>query len=224
VPVPSTAAPTETKVDKPVDQNLTPEQAYQNARDTLVQRQNEYDKLNVTKLMEEGRTAQGKLFQDATGKGGFIDVETQTNTALIDQYKKERADLLKGGDSNSSAVEGLANELGLPKALPDPSAAGGSLSSADYFTPITIEVSASSDKKTSIAKAHEFGATVAYSFLLGGVSATVENSGESSKATNDLVNSSVKISFECMRVDIQRSWLRPELFQDQGLTAAPGTK
>ena len=54
------------------------------------------------------------------------------------------------------------------------------------------------------------------------VGASGGHSKSSADAQSQMANCSCKISFDCMRVDIGRSWLRSELFFDDDLQVAPG--
>jgi len=50
----------------------------------------------------------------------------------------------------------------------------------------------------------------------------VSHSDATSDVAKQMANSTIKASFECMRVDITRSWLRGELFYDDDLRVAAG--
>lgn len=95
-----------------------------------------------------------------------------------------------------------------------------------------MEVSASSDSKSSVSEASSFSAGASTSYGFFGLGIGLELSAEGShneesahsQAMSELVNSSVRISFQCMRVDITRPWLRPELFYDEDLVPGTGVK
>lgn len=92
----------------------------------------------------------------------------------------------------------------------------------DYFTAITVEVS--SKHENSSSSQHSVDTASKTSFSLGLFSAQNSNSYHKSTfdAQTQMASSNVRVSFECMRVDIHRTWLRPELFFDYDLRAAPG--
>ena len=98
-------------------------------------------------------------------------------------------------------------------------------STPDYFTPITVEVTSSSESKNSSSSASSmsFGASGSYGWFFT-ASVNHESSEAHSQATQELADAAVKISFECMRVDITRPWLRPELFYDDDLVCGPQVK
>jgi len=50
----------------------------------------------------------------------------------------------------------------------------------------------------------------------------VSHSDATVDAAKQMADSSIKVSFDCMRVDITRSWLRGELFYDDDLRVAAG--
>ena len=77
-------------------------------------------------------------------------------------------------------------------------------------------------RSSSSASSMSFGASGSYGFFTAGVDH--ESSEAHSQATQELAEAAVKISFECMRVDITRPWLRPELFYDDDLVCGPQVK
>ena len=50
----------------------------------------------------------------------------------------------------------------------------------------------------------------------------MSHSDATADAAKQMANSSIKAAFDCMRVDITRSWLRGELFYDDDLRVAAG--
>ena len=52
--------------------------------------------------------------------------------------------------------------------------------------------------------------------------ASAFHSEAQSNVSRQMSDASVKVSFECMRVDISRPWLRGELFYDHDLRVAAG--
>ncbi|KAB5588665.1 hypothetical protein CTheo_7892 [Ceratobasidium theobromae] len=161
----------------------------------------------------------------------FINKEIEKYRAQIEKYETERKNCIEPG-STDSAVDGIGTNFGIGKARQDTPEVtydpSKSAPPADPFTAITVKVSSSSDTKRSESSALGISAGLSASYGLGRVSASVSHSEAHSKASNELASSEVSVSFECMRVDINRPWLRPELFYDQelipafGVTLSPG--
>ncbi|KAG8749634.1 hypothetical protein FRC12_013304 [Ceratobasidium sp. 428] len=213
--------------DKEKNKDLLP--SYRTAQSNLSAAQVEYDKLNLASLTDENKTVRGELLKKISGKDGLANAQVKANDALIEDYKKKRLTLVESGKSTGSATfNAMADELGISPAQSNPntntSGPENSKPLEDYFTPITVEVSASSDTKKSDSSATTAHAEVAASGFFWHASASADLSEAHDEAQNELVNSSVKVSFECMRVDIRRSWMRPELFQDPDLVPGHGLK
>lgn len=136
-----------------------------------------------------------------------------------------------GGSSDNAVVELFEEDTGVAKrsAESDDAEGGGGESVEekqldDYFTAISVEVSASSDKQTTHANQSSYSGGVSAGWGLFSTGASASYSKAYSESMSELVNSEVKISFECMRVDINRPWLRAELFYDDELVPGPGIK
>ncbi|KAJ6449890.1 hypothetical protein C8R45DRAFT_1128617 [Mycena sanguinolenta] len=181
----------------------------------------------------EQQKAQGDLTKarEANFKGdGFAKTQIEANEKLIKTYSDEKAPLLKQsgtGTGASLAIRELLDNMGIPHALPDPTVPlPKEKPDEDYFTPITIEISSTSDTKSSKREASSlsFDASASYGAGPWSVNASVNHSQSeaSAEAVSELANAAVKVSFECMRVDITRPWLRPELFYDEDLVLGPG--
>ncbi|KAJ7023568.1 hypothetical protein C8F04DRAFT_1304770 [Mycena alexandri] len=185
-----------------------------NAQGALAKAREGYDKVKLTVLSSESREAQNHMFAEISKEdGGF--------------YSDAKADLLKQSGTVTGAsvvIQELSDDMGIPQALPDP-IASQERTDEDYFTPITVEISSISDTKSSKQEASSlsFGASVSYGAGLWSVNASVNHSQSEAhaEAMSELANTAVKISFECMRVDIGRVWLRPELFYDEDLVLGP---
>lgn len=171
-------------------------------------------------LAQENKKANNKLFTEIAKDGSFADAKIKENNNLIQEYQQQRDELLTNAGSQNDAVEGVGESFGIPKPIREPA----QTAQPDFFTPITVEVSSSSDTKRSETTATSFSAGGSASWGLASVSASVSHSEAHSKAMSELTSSDVKISFECMRVDIYRPWLRPELFYDEELKPGPGVK
>ncbi|TBU51421.1 hypothetical protein BD310DRAFT_953282 [Dichomitus squalens] len=174
---------------------------YTSSQTALKKAQSAYDDANLAKLHMDGLAA----------------VEIQRHKRTIEEYTRARAALMNQTGAKSAEIEKIATSVGIPAAMPDPTAVAA-VESPDYFTPITVEVTSTSESKSSSSSASSmsFGASGSYGLFFTG-SVSHESSEAHSEATQELANAAVKISFECMRVDITRPWLRPELFYDDDL-------
>ena len=109
----------------------------------------------------------------------------------------------------------LAQSAGIPPALIDSPSVPSDV--PDFWTKICVEVSSSytAEQTNTKSRSYSVGGSVGWGLLsIGG---SFSHSSSSTDAARQMVNSSVKVSFECMRVDIHRPWLRGELFYDDGL-------
>ncbi|KIJ29622.1 hypothetical protein M422DRAFT_268967 [Sphaerobolus stellatus SS14] len=189
--------------------------------------QRSYDKFNLARLTSENKNAENKLFSEIVKDSGIIGREITNSEALIKQYEKERDDLHNGHQKpQDKALEGLAESMGIPKALPDPTLAPPPAQKPleDFFTLITAELSLSSETTATQTSTSTFSAGATASWGNASVSASVDHFEAHTSAMKELVGSNVKVSFECMHVDITRPWLRPELFYDEDLVLGPGIK
>ncbi|CUA67527.1 Helicase with zinc finger domain 2 [Rhizoctonia solani] len=196
-------------------------EAYKTAQKNLQESQAAFNKVNLENLSNESKVEQNKLVDDAVGKKPESDIQSQidTNKKLIEHYVGQRSDLLKKTNQADSVFADYIAGAGISKSAPAPSATG-----PDYFTPITVEVASSQDTKSTDSSASSYSAGASGSYGLFTASAAVSYSQAQLHAMEDLTKSSVKVSFECMRVNITRSWLRPELFYDMDLVPGPGVK
>lgn len=152
------------------------------------------------------------------------------NKALIERYLAARDTLMGGSGSEDLVVEEFSEDTGLAKTSSDSddTVEGGGTNPSkaldDYFTAITVEVSATSDKQSthSTQSSYSTGVSAGWGFFRASASASYSQSH--SESMSELANSEVKISFECMRVDISRPWLRAELFYDDELVPGPDVK
>jgi hypothetical protein len=143
-----------------------------------------------------------------------ISAQIKRNEGEIADLEKMRSDLF--GDSKTARAvtdfqEDCADKAGIPRA---PAPVGGG---PDYWTSVCVSVASSysSDSNTTDAMAFTVDASVNYGLLSAAVS--VSHSESHANAVKQMANASVKISFDCMRVDITRPWLRGELFYDHDL-------
>ncbi|KAG8724408.1 hypothetical protein FRC09_019026 [Ceratobasidium sp. 395] len=198
---------------------------YNEAQMKLSNAQVEYDKISLASLIDENKNVrQGLSISVTEGAQTQIDL----NKKLIEDYQSQRKKLVKdAAPTKEVAYNTMAEELGISKAQADPSqkrSESGAKPIEDFFTPITVEVSASSDTKKTQSSASELHAAAAASGLVWHASMSLDMSKAHDDAQSELVKSQIKISFECMRVDIRRPWMRPELFQDPDLIPGHGIR
>ncbi|KIK61764.1 hypothetical protein GYMLUDRAFT_996854 [Collybiopsis luxurians FD-317 M1] len=200
-------------------------QANDTAQQALAKARESYDKVKISDLTSESREAQNSMFTDmAKDDGGFIKTQIDANKRTIEEYTQAKVELHKQsgtGTGASAAIKEISDDMGIPKALPDPTTPPSA--DEDYFTAIAVEVSSSSESKSSKEEASSmsFGASASYGF--NKVSVSHSQSQAHAEAQSELENASVKVSFECMRVDITRPWLRTELFYDEDLVLGPSS-
>ncbi|CCO36198.1 hypothetical protein BN14_10326 [Rhizoctonia solani AG-1 IB] len=193
---------------------------HEDAEKNLKECRDKCAQVNHNKLSFENKAAHDGLINKLVTEGSFKS-KLEENNRKIEQYKSDRAKLL-GGGTPDQAIQTAAQDTGIPPAAPEPQAPTDAVKATpDFFTPITVEVSSSSEKKSTEESATSFAAGASASWGLWSVSASVSHSEAHSKAMSELAESSIKISFECMRVDINRPWLRPELFYDEELVPGP---
>ncbi|KAK7047177.1 hypothetical protein VNI00_006843 [Paramarasmius palmivorus] len=190
-----------------------------------------FDKVKLDNLCLGSKEAQNNMFKEmADDDKGMINSQIVANNKLIVDYVDARKLLLdnqaKGAEGNA-VIQQLSNDMGIPRALPDPAADRTKKSDEDFFTPISLEISSSSETKEDKQSASSLSFNAAASYNAGFWSASASVSHSQSKAhaeaMSELANASVKVSFECMRVDINRPWLRGELFYDEDLVLGPAT-
>ncbi|KAI5118419.1 hypothetical protein M0805_005503 [Coniferiporia weirii] len=198
-------------------------QEMEDSRTKLSEALAEYDKANVERLSAVGLSAMDDLFKRSANE---IAGEIAANEKKIEELDEERKELMTKNLGKPSDI--VAKEIGLPGAPPEtkPAPVGkdatATQSEEEYFTPITVEISASSEHQEASQHTSSTSASVTARSGMFSVSASMSHSKSSADAASQMAKSSVKVSFECMRVDITRSWLRPELFYDDDLQAAPG--
>lgn len=167
-----------------------------------------YDKNSIERLTEVSLASLDKLY---SGNKDELSRRHDENQKALELLQQERDTLLAQRENAEDALKGV-----LPPGQPKNDG------QQDYFIPITVEVSATSDVSSSEQHSLSVQASAGLSWGLFGASGSGSHESTSSKAEAKMANSDVKVSFECMRVDITRSWLRPELFYDEDLRAAPG--
>ena len=171
----------------------------------------EIQRSGVSILNKKAAKSQDGLFLN---QAGAIQLQIDANNNKIVTYEA-KLKTLSPSDTASSFQDVLAQSVGIPPALIDPPSVPSD--TLDFWTKICVEVSSSytAEQTNTKSSSYSVGGSVGWGLLsIGG---SFSNSSSSTDAARQMANSSVKVSFECMRVDINRPWLRGELFYDDGL-------
>lgn len=187
-----------------------------NARDKLSAFLANVDQSNIDKLNNAAVAAQAALFANSCA---LLKKQVEANKTQIRGYEGQLSSL-QPKDSAPDLQGSFATSVGIPPAPPDiiPS----TQSEADYWTSIAVEVSSSYAAEQSSSSSNSFSVGASLSWGLWSVGGSAAHSDATSDAAKQMANSSIKASFDCMRVDITRSWLRGELFYDDDLRVAAG--
>lgn len=178
------------------------------------------DQANIARLTQQGQTVQDTMYATlATGAAAQI----ATNTTTIAQYDEARQALLQARLGDPLTI--LQNDAGIGPGVPDPTLppAPDPSHEADYWTSVSVSVAATYDATQESSSSNSYSAGGAASWGAFSIGGSASHSDSASDAARQMANSSIKASFDCMRVDITRSWLRPELFYDDDLKCAPNT-
>lgn len=188
------------------------------ARNNLAAFFAEVDKDNIGKLTGTAIDAQIALFAN---NAELLGKQVAANEKAIEGYQLQLQGL--NGKDVGAALEiqdSFAISAGIPAAVPD--IKPGAPPRADYWTSISVEVSSSYTAEQTSSSANSFSAGGSAGWGLWSVGGGVSHSDATSDVAKQMANSSIKASFDCMRVDITRSWLRAELFYDDDLRVASG--
>lgn len=187
----------------------TKRKAAKEAKAKLEKAYGDFDKDSISRLTEVSLTALHQLY---TNDKNTLKNRSDSIEERVKELKQKRSVLMAAKKGNTDkAIKSI-----LP--LEQPKSDG----EQDYFIPISLEVSSSSNVTSSEQHSLSVAASAGSSWGLFSSGGTGSHESASTKAEAQAANSDVKVSFECMRVDITRSWLRPELFYDEDLRAAPG--
>ena len=176
------------------------------------------DKENVKKLSTSAQAVLGKVF----GKGvDSLGPQIEMNKKEIKRLEAQRAELENTkplADVTNGVQDVVAEKAGIKRAPAPPTTSAGGL---DPWTSMSVKVSSSESHGSNQADSTSAGAQVSaiIPFEFGWVNIGAKTSHEEthSAASKEMANASIEISFECMRVDITRPWLRSELFYDHEL-------
>jgi len=141
-----------------------------------------------------------------------------TNERKIEEYQAKLASI-SGKETSITFQDVLAASAGIP---PAPSDIGVNPGQADYWTHISLSVSSSYTHDEESSSSTSWSAGGSFGWGLWSVGGAASHTSETADISKQMANSSIKLSFECMRVDMERSWLRGELFYDDELKPAPG--
>jgi hypothetical protein len=147
------------------------------------------------------------------------------NENTIRDYTEARQKLL--GDRAGDPANNVPSELGIPPPLPDGASAGVArttpdgrplINPDDFRTSISISVAESYDTAQSSSSANSCSLGAGASWGPWSVGGSVSHSNSTSKVAKQMAHSSVSVIFDCLRVDIARTWRRSELFYDSDIT------
>jgi hypothetical protein len=175
------------------------------------------DKRNVINLQNEAQEAQDKLFAASDKQ---IDDAIELNKKEIEKLRnKIKEQQSKTGTLDPNRIAKAVTGIDLPE---KPTATPDGSTLPNYWTSVHVEVSSKSSDESSETSASSFSASATVNYGLLSVDGSVSHSQSSADAAKQMAECSAKITFDCMRVDINRSWLLPELFFDDDLTTAGG--
>jgi len=180
------------------------------------------DKSNINKLNEAAIVAQAALFEH---EGALLKKQVEANEAQIAAYS-DQLKKLQNPESAGDLQGVFAVNAGISPAGPDPAPSTDpkAPSQADYWTSITVEVASSYSAAQSSSSSNSYSVGGGGGWGLWSAGGSVSHSDSTADAAKQMANSSIKATFDCMRVDITRSWLRGELFYDDDLRVASGNK
>ncbi|PWN43894.1 hypothetical protein IE81DRAFT_51560 [Ceraceosorus guamensis] len=222
--------------------NTTNDDAVARCKQDYQLKQRLQDEAEIKQQIAVAQDANRELIDKATGDDGFFSKQITANLAEIERLSTLRSKAVSASGDQAEKPEDklvamLAQQASIPAKVPEPGAAtiqapgaegaaGGTAARplVDYFTPITVEISSQSSNESSkeSAKSYSFGAKARYGFASASVN--VSHSDAQASANKEMLESNVKISFEVMRVDINRPWLRGELFYDEDLVVSQQDK
>jgi len=181
----------------------------------------EIDQLHATNLNKSALSAQAALFANGSD---LLKDRVKANLTQIDGYQKQLDKLVGTLGSAGNLQDTFAISAGILPAAPDvPSNTDPKTPiEADYWTSITVDASSNYSAEQSSSSSNSYSVGGGASWGLFSIGGSVSHSDATADAAKQMANLRVKASFDCMRVDITRSWLRSELFYDGDLRVAAG--
>ena len=191
------------------------------SRTALAEQFKSVDKENIEKLSEAARTTQIQVF-DTQCK--LLTDQQKANEAKITEYEVQLKRLQDGSSPGTSVAadfqDQYTDKAGIPRDVPVPPPATGEKNDTDYWTSISAKVTSSASHEETEVQSTSWSMGGSAGWGLWSVGASASHSESHANASKQMANSSVQISFDCMRVDISRPWLRGELFYDHDLRVA----
>lgn len=144
----------------------------------------------------------------------------QQNVAQIGEYRTQLEDL--DGSDNSFPTEYRVPVLEMyltdlpPVVRPNDDQAG-----QDFWTSISLELSSETEASHAEENSTAYSVGAASRMGLFAVGGLVSGSEETQNAAKQLAGCKTLVYFDCLRVDIERGWLWPELFRDHDLIVRP---
>lgn len=195
----------------------------QRARDELAKAYSEQSKADIDRLNAVGTKAMDDLFENSeTALKSEIDQNTKSIAAL-EAERNEKMGKAAGtpADLMASDMDPTMNASSLPPApAPGATPAPPPAVEPDYFSSISVNVEASYQHADATQKSSTTSVSASGSLFGVSIGGSGSHTQSSADAESQMANSAVKVTFECMRVDIGRDWLRPELFLDDDLQVA----
>ena len=191
------------------------------ARTALREHFERLDKDCVGDLSALARKDQANLFE---GNCALLENQIKANDDQIKEYEERRIQLRNPagtGPDYEAIAAGLqgdvADKADVPRATLSKTPNTGGKEDSDFWTSISITVKSNYSHEATETQSTSWSAGGSASWGLWNVSASASHSDSHSNALKQMASAEVNVSFECMRVDITRPWLRGELFYDHDL-------
>ena len=192
------------------------------AQKTLNDNFRTYDKDIVASLTKHLDDTQDTSFSNLAQTAN---AQITANRTTISSYIEARQKLL--GNRTGDPANTVASELGIPLPQSDPESTGPArttpdgrplINPDDFWTSISVSVAETYDAEQSSSSSNSYSVGGGGGWGLWSVGGSVNHSDSTSQAAKQMAHSSVSVTFDCLRVDIARSWLRSELFYDSDIT------
>ncbi|KAF7365043.1 Helicase with zinc finger domain 2 [Mycena venus] len=188
------------------------QKAKEDARDKMQKFFARQSKANINKLAGQAREAHDQMFKGTTSK---VDRQITQNNIKIAELKDKLTKRQQPADMSVIQNE-IAADAEIPPVPAEPSPTG----KRNFWTSISLEVKDTSASEQADSSTTSYAAGGSASWGMLSIGGSVSHSDSTSDVAKQMANSSMKISFDCMRVDIHRPWLHPELFYDATLQTA----